>query len=290
MSAKNGKARLVGVIGDPITQSLSPAIHEYWLQNYDINGAYIPLHINAAKFEPALGIYVESGFVGFNVTLPHKETTFRLMQSYDDICAVCKATNTIIVQKNGTLHGMNTDAYGFTKMLEEEQGTAPFSTENVLLMGAGGSARAVVFALAQLGCRTLTIINRTAERAEALIQHMQGYMPTMHISYVPLHEFAAIPPHIQCVVNTFSTGQSIVLNWDNLIHNHAEKCMYVDVSYSRYGTEMTRSAARFKRRNTDGLRMLLHQAVPGFEQWFGVTPKVDKGLIAHVRKVSESNQ
>ncbi len=290
MSARNGKARLVGVIGDPITHSLSPAIHEYWLREYDINGAYVPLHVNAARFEAAMNLYVETGFVGFNVTLPHKETAFRLMQSYDDVCAVCQATNTIVLQKNGTLHGMNTDVYGFMKLLEEEQAKAAFPTENVLILGAGGSARAVVYALAQLGCRSLTIVNRTQERSETLIHTIQPYAPELRFHPVALEDFTRVPPEIQCVINTLSTGQSIMLPWENLIRNHTDKCVYLDISYGRYGTEMTRSAEALKRRQADGLRMLLHQAVPGFEQWFGVTPDVGKQLAAHVRTISESKR
>jgi shikimate dehydrogenase len=290
MAAKNGKAKLVGVIGDPIIQSLSPAIHEYWLKTYDINGAYVPLHVSIAQFAQALHLYVNTGFVGFNVTLPHKEAAFKMMQTVDDVSALCQATNTIIVQKNGALHGMNSDTYGFTKMVEEEQMKGAFALESALLLGAGGSARACVYALQQLGCKSLIIANRTPARVQALMEDMRVHLGEMEVQTVPLEEAAMAVRGVHCVVNTLSTGQNITIGWDALMTESVKNCMFMDVSYGRFGTEMTRAAEKHKRRNSDGLRMLLKQAVPGFEQWFGVTPKVDEGLIAHVRAISESGR
>jgi shikimate dehydrogenase len=287
MVAKNGKARLAGVIGDPITHSLSPAIHEYWLRKYDINGAYVPLRMNTHVFETSVRAFVDAGFVGFNVTLPHKQAAYALAQSHDDTAHLCHAVNTLVVKNDGSLYGMNTDAYGFVSMVEDELAQAPFSLESVMVFGAGGSARAVVAGLAQLGCRSLVLVNRTRERAEALVHDMQRVLTEMQMNIIDFDQVGKYAREAQTVVNTLSVGQTVPIQWDDFVRLTANATMMIDISYGRYGTEMTKEASKAKRRSVDGLNMLLKQAVLGFEQWFGVMPEVDEGLIAHVRAASE---
>lgn len=287
MAAKNGKARLAGVIGDPITHSLSPTIHEYWLRRYDINGAYVPLRMSPQVFETSVRTLIDAGFVGFNVTLPHKQAAYKLVQSCDDTSHLCQAVNTLVVKHDGSLYGLNSDAYGFVGMVEDEMANTPFALQSVMLFGAGGSARAVVAGLAQLGCRSLVLVNRTRERAEALVQDMQRVLKDMDVTIIGFDEVERHARTVQTVINTLSVGQTVPIAWDKFVRLTASTTMMIDISYGRYGTEMTKEAETAKRRSVDGLNMLLKQAVLGFEQWFGVTPEVDDTLMAHVRAASE---
>jgi shikimate dehydrogenase len=288
VAARNGKAKLVGVMGDPITHSLSPAIHEFWLQHYGINGAYVPLKVSPANFEAAVKIYTTTGFVGLNVTLPHKQTAYAMMDSVDDASASCRAVNTVVVQKSGALHGMNTDAYGFLKMVEEMQEEEPFGLEHVLILGAGGSARAVIYTLLQLGCKSVVIANRTVERGQYLMEDMRLEASGMQVKTISLSDAIVHAKEAHCLINTLSIGQSTDVNLAALIKQTPSYCVILDVSYSHFGTETTRAAEAVKRRTRDGFPMLLWQAVSGFEQWFGVTPEVNDALITYVRTIAKA--
>lgn len=290
MAAKNGKARLAGVIGDPITHSLSPTIHEYWLRKHDINGAYVPLRMSPQVFESSVRAFVDAGFVGFNVTLPHKAAAYALAQSCDDTAHLCQAVNTLVLKHDGSLYGMNSDTFGFVSMVEGEMAQTPFALERVMLLGAGGSARAVVAGLAQLGCRSLVIVNRTPERAGVLVQDMQRVLKEMEVTIIGFEEVERHVRDVHTVVNTLSIGQTVPIAWDRFVRMTPNTAMMIDISYGRYGTEMTKEAEKAKRRSVDGLNMLLKQAVLGFEQWFGVMPVVDEALMAHVRAISETNR
>jgi shikimate dehydrogenase len=285
MVARNGKAKLVGVIGDPISHSLSPAIHEYWLQKYDINGAYVPLRVNEQQFEATINTLIDVGFIGFNVTLPHKERAFQLAQSHDTASSMCMACNTLVLQSNGTLHGMNSDSFGFIKMLEYMQQLHPLGKEKVMVLGAGGAARAVVLALQMLHVKHIIIANRTLERAEALVQQLTHYATDSTITAVTLGEAVTHTAHVNAIINSLSLDSNVYETILPLVAATSKDCWVVDLSYGKSGTELTRIATQQHRMTIDGLTMLLWQAVSGFEQWFGVTPTVDAGLVNHIKEV-----
>ncbi len=278
MAAKNGKAKLVGVMGDPIQHSLSPAIHEYWLRQYDVNGAYVPLHVKPEHFSEAIHIYKDTGFVGFNVTLPHKETAYGMMDTLDQTATICKAVNTITICPNGSLHGMNTDVFGFAKLLETHQPQG-LAGQSALIIGAGGAARAVVTALLDAGLHHLTIANRTMTKAETLCKELTSHYP--HVAF-HVAELADLEDHAHnqsCIVNTLSLHAAQAFDAESLIHASHPECLMLDISYGQGGTEFTKLADQAGRRTADGLMMLFWQAIPGFEQWFGLSPVIDQPFI-----------
>jgi shikimate dehydrogenase len=285
MVARNGKAKLVGVMGDPITHSLSPAIHEYWLQKYDINGAYVPLRVHEQRFAATVETLLDVGFVGFNVTLPHKERAFQLAHSHDTASSMCMACNTLVVQTNGTLHGMNSDSFGFIKMLEYMQQLHPLGKDTIIVLGAGGAARAVVLSLQMMGVKHIIIANRTLERAESLVQQLAHYAPDSTLTAVHLDEATSYGATANAIINSISLDGNLTETITPLVAAAHEECWVVDLSYGKGGTLLTRLAAQHQRRTIDGLTMLLWQAVSGFEQWFGVTPTVDAGLVNHIKDI-----
>ncbi len=285
MAAHNGKARLVGVLGDPISHSLSPAIHEYWLQKHGINGAYVPLRIKTGQFVQSVETLIDCGFVGFNVTLPNKEQAYKIAQSHDTASKICGVSNTLVVQANGNIHAMNSDAFGFVKMLEYMQ---PFNKECVLLLGAGGAARAIVLALQMLEVEQVVVANRTLERAQEVVAQLQQYtLRTKLVACEIAHgceqagEYAA---HSGVVINSMAIDGNVSSIIKDIVAKSHKEAWIADVSYGRGGTETTRIAAEAGRKNIDGLTMLLWHAVSGFEQWFNFTPEVDAGLVNAVKE------
>lgn len=279
MAAKNGKAKLVGVIGDPVSHSLSPAIHEYWLHHYDINGAYVPLHVAPEQFSKAISLYRDTGFVGFNVTLPHKEAAFQMMDSLDRGAQICRAVNTIICKANGQLHGMNTDIFGFMKLLEQQPQKAG---DNALVIGAGGAARAVVAALLDAGYVTIIIANRTIAKAEKLAEELGEFYKDAKFTIINLDALSDVAAEQHCIINTLSLHMAGVISEVDIIKRSMKDCLHIDISYGSDGTAFTRYARASNKHYADGLPMLLWQAAPGFEQWFGVSPTIDKSLMAHI--------
>ncbi len=284
MAAKNGKARLVGVLGDPIVHSLSPAIHEYWLNYYDVNGAYVPLGVKANQFVDLVNQCVQAGFVGFNVTLPHKRAAYEMVTSRDDPSERCGAVNTIVTHHNGAeYHGMNTDVFGFMCLIEDARKHHDVTLDRVVVLGAGGAARAVVSALHSLGAQHVTVTNRTHERAVAMQEHFLPYMPSnSRLDVVPSVEVLNAIEQADCIVNTVSVGVSAYGDVLALMRASSAECMMIDISYGMNGTDFTRAADKAGRFFSDGLPMLMWQAVPGFEQWFGIRPAVTKALMQRV--------
>lgn len=281
MAARNGKALLAGVIGDPVTHSLSPAIHEYWLKRYGINGAYVPLHLTPANFAHGVKLLTECGFVGFNVTLPHKQVAHALSETLDAAATRCGAVNTLSVQGRGALHGMNTDVFGFRKLVESLSGV---SLARVLVLGAGGAARGVVCALSDMGCTSLRLANRTAAKAEALLDELRAHQVALpDAKAVPLDQAAVLAAEADCIISTLSVNGEVEPLLREVVRASQPHAWVIDISYGAKGTKLTQMAEQHRRQCCDGLTMLIWQAVPGFEQWFGVTPEVDDALIAMLR-------
>ncbi len=279
MAAINGRAKLVGVIGDPIGHSLSPALHEHWLQSYGINGAYVALKLTESQFSTTLPVLADAGFYGFNITLPHKEAAYRLADTHDTPAVQCQAVNTLIRTRNHKLHGMNTDVFGFIQMVQAEQQRKGFSLQRTLLLGAGGSARAVSCALHMMGCEHLTIANRTQSRAEVLRDAIG-----VKAEIITLAEATGQAGEYSCIINTLALNSDQQTYLQDIVMASHRECMIIDISYGHNGTETTRLATEMGRQNCDGLAMLVWQAVPGFEQWFGVTPQVDDQIMAFMRQ------
>ncbi len=268
----SGAARLAGVIGWPIVHSRSPRIHGYWLEQYQIDGAYVPLGIEPKHVEQMFDALPKLGFRGWNVTLPHKEPAFRLVHERTEAAAEIGAVNTVTVRPDGSLHGDNSDAFGFLAYLEQSAPGWPKDRPAVVL-GAGGAARAVCRALLQADVPSLRLINRTPGRAEALAGAFGA-----RLEVVDWEERSAALAGAGLLTNTTSLGMAgqppLAIALDDL---PADAVVY-DIVYVPLETDLLAEARARGLAGVDGLGMLLHQARPGFQRWFGVDAQVTPDL------------
>ncbi|ARP99384.1 shikimate dehydrogenase [Pseudorhodoplanes sinuspersici] len=265
--------KLAGVIGWPIAQSRSPVLHGHWLKQYGVNGSYLPLPVQPERLPDAIKGLRALGFSGCNVTIPHKLDVLKLMEVVDPVAMRIGAVNTVVVQNDGTLTGFNTDAYGFLASLRGVRPEWKANAGPIVVLGAGGAARAVVVALLDDGANEIRLMNRTIERAQGLAQ-----IDPSKIHVVDWAERHAALDGAALLVNTTSQGMVGYPPLDITLDALPVGAMVCDIVYNPLETPLL--AAARKRGNTciDGLGMLLHQAVPAFEAFFGVRPQVSNEL------------
>lgn len=268
MKLLTGSARLAGVTGWPVSHSRSPRLHNTWLNRYGIDGAYVPLPIRPEDFITTLPALAKAGFAGVNVTIPHKEAAFAICDRLDDTALKAGAVNTLIFTPHG-IEGRNTDGYGFMENLRRH-GINP-TAGPVLILGAGGAARGIGAALQEVGAE-ITFTNRTAERAIALA----AALPPARVLEWDKREDALASYAL--LINTTSLGMThqppLVMNLDRATPDLA----VADIIFAPLETPLLAAARQAGLKKVEGLGMLLHQAVPGFAAWFGVTPEVDDEL------------
>lgn len=259
------------VCGHPIAHSRSPLIHGYWLKQHGIEGSYSAIDIEPQDFSAFLDRLPESGLVGGNVTIPHKEAAFALVQRRDEAAESIGAVNTLWLE-DGRLWGGNTDAYGFAANLDE-QAPGWDSARSAVVLGAGGAARAVVHALKNRRVSDIRIANRTVSRARELAASF-GSASTAH-GWDALPELMG---DAGIVVNTTSLGMDGGAEATVDLSALPDSAIVTDIVYVPLETPLLRAARLRGLRTVDGLGMLLHQAVPGFERWFGKRPDVTAAL------------
>lgn len=268
---------LAGVIGDPISHSLSPRLHGHWLQRYGLRGHYVPLHVNHADLETVLRTLPQMGFVGVNVTLPHKELVISIADSVTDRAALIGAANTLTFTANGQIQADNTDGMGFLSNIRQTLPGWAASAGPALVLGSGGAAKAIVSALVSDGAPVVHVANRTRARADGLKEQFGARVSPLDWTHIP-----EIIGESALIVNTTSlgmTGQSpLSLDLSRL----SAATVVTDIVYSPLQTDLLRDADARGCQTVDGLGMLLHQAVPGFERWFNYSPMVDDDLRAAV--------
>jgi shikimate dehydrogenase len=265
--------RLAGVMGWPVGHSRSPRLHGYWLNRHGIRGAYVPMPVRPENLEQALRALPVLGFAGCNLTVPLKERALSILDEVDAEARRIGSVNTVIVRPDGRLFGQSTDGYGFVENLKDRApqwrpGSAP-----VALLGAGGSARAIAAALHQAGETEIRIINRTRARAEALAGELGG--PLVACEWA---ERQAAIRDCHLLVNTTTQGMVGEAPLDLVPAGLAPGAIVADIVYVPLETALLAAARAAGCHPVDGLGMLLHQARPGFEAWFGVAPVVDAGL------------
>jgi shikimate dehydrogenase len=267
MRLLTGSARLAGVIGWPIAHSRSPKLHGFWLTRYGIDGAYLPLPVAPENFAEVVRALAKAGFAGVNITIPHKQAAFALCDRVAAPALRAGAVNTLIF-KDG-IEGTNTDGYGFIENLRAH-GVDP-AAGPALILGAGGAARAIAAALQDEGV-AVRICNRTPETAAALAAHLPPAVT------LPWEHRAAALGEFALLVNATSLGMNghAPLHMDLAVA--AATLTVADIVYAPLETPLLAAARRKNLRCVEGLGMLLHQAVPGFAAWFGVTPVVDDEL------------
>ena len=266
---------LAGVIGAPIAHSKSPTLHAHWLKTYGIQGFYIPMEVSQADLPEVLRTLPKLGFVGVNVTIPHKETVLALADIVTDRAALIGAANTLIFRQDGRIHADNTDGYGFIANLKQNApGWQPMAGP-AAVFGAGGAARAVIASLLEIGVPEIRLANRTRPRAEALRQEFGA-----KLAVYDWVQAASMLDEALTVVNTTSLGMVGKPEFKVPLDGLSRHALVTDLVYTPLRTHLLDHAAKHGCTIVDGLGMLLHQAVPGFERWFGQRPEVDAATRA----------
>jgi shikimate dehydrogenase len=269
----SARAKVAGVMGWPVEHSLSPRLHGYWLEQYAIDGTYIPFAVSPDRFTDAMAALPALGFAGANVTIPHKHAALRAVHTVDDVARRIGAVNTIIVGADGSLAGSNTDAFGFIENLRQGAPDWRPDAGPAVVLGAGGAARAVCAALVDVGVPEVRLINRTPERAETVAADIGG---TVAARAWP--DRASSLADCSLLVNTTSLGMDGRPPLDIDLGELPPTAVVNDIVYVPLRTPLLATAAARGNGTVDGLGMLLHQARPGFEAWFGVAPEVTPGM------------
>jgi shikimate dehydrogenase len=261
-----------GVVGHPVKHSRSPIIHGYWLEQFGINGRYDRYDVKPEDFSHFVKTLSEQGLQGVNVTIPHKEAAFLALDEATERARRLKAANTLWFE-NGKLWGDNTDSIGFLANLDQGHPGWDINAKSALILGAGGAARAIIAGLQERNIEKITIVNRTRERAEELALMSGGQVAVAEWSKLSFQLESA-----DLVVNTTSLGMSGQPDLDLSLDPLGRNALVTDIVYVPLETNLLKQARLRGNPVVDGLGMLLHQAVPGFEHWFGKRPVVTDAL------------
>jgi len=279
MTATSSPRLRAGVMGWPVAHSLSPVLHGHWLKRYGIDGSYEAFPVRPEDLAEAISGLRRDGLRGTNLTVPHKEVAMALADNVDETAQRIGAVNTLFMTPDGTLNATNTDAYG---LIENIRAAAPdalegrFGGKPVVILGAGGAARAAVVGLADIGVSEIRIVNRTVARAESLAGIVSDQDVVVRALDWEKRDEALAGAGL--LVNTTTLGMEgqapLHINLDSL----SEAAVVNDIVYAPLETELLSAARARGNPAVDGLGMLLHQARAGFREWFGVDPEVDDDL------------
>lgn len=266
-----------GVIGWPIEQSKSPIIHAYWLDKFGIEGIYEKIALSPDGFQEGILDLISKGYRGANVTIPHKEAAFQICDTVSERALKIGAVNTLVFE-DGKVTGDNTDGYGFLENIRSSLENWNTETGPAFVIGAGGAARGILWALEEAGYKDIRIWNRTVAKAEALAEVFSETTTPVSGDLSDAINGAAF------LVNTSSLGMVGQPQLEiNLTGLHPD-AVVTDIVYNPLETDLLRQANSKGFETVDGLGMLLHQATPGFEKWFGQKPEVTPELRELVLK------
>ncbi len=260
------------VIGWPVEHSRSPLLHGYWLKKYGIDGGYTKRAVAPEAVADFLRSLRANGYVGCNVTVPHKAAAYSAADEREDSAKAVSAANTLWLS-DGKLVAANTDTYGYMTNLSQQAPGWDRRDAPVSILGAGGAARAIVFGFLDAGVSEIRVFNRTRARAETLAQQFGSCIKVLDWS-----EREAGSRDSAVLVNTTTIGMNGAGTLDLDLAGFDPECVVSDIVYVPLETELLRKAKSQGLRTVDGLGMLLHQGVPGFEKWFGVRPEVTDEL------------
>jgi len=272
---------LAGVMGWPVAHSRSPLIHSHWIAQYGLRGAYVPLPVQPEKLEAALRALPLLGFAGCNLTIPHKIAAIDIVDELEPLARGIGAANTIVVRADGSLLGRNTDAFGFIANLREAQAQWRADAGPAVMLGAGGAARAVLAGLLDAGATEISICNRTLETAQQLAHDFSAW-GNAQLHVVPWTERHSALDGAALLVNTTSQGMDGQAPLDIRLDALPATALVTDIVYTPLQTPLLQSAAARGNPTAQGLGMLIHQARPAFEAWFGVLPQTTPALWAAV--------
>jgi len=261
------------VIGHPIAHSLSPLIHTYWLNHYSLDGRYQPHDVPPAGLKAFFARIKSGHFSGGNITLPHKERALELCEIVSGEAKAIGAVNTIYLRA-GKICATNSDAYGFLANLDQNQPGWDKKLDSAIVLGAGGASRAIILALIKRAAKTIIILNRTEQKAKNLAAHFRAQAGETRLVAANLAQFDRFAPTAGLLVNTTSVGLNGTRHHKLELQKLKKTALVSDIVYNPLQTPLLHEAAQLGLATVDGLGMLLHQAVPGFELWFGVRPEV----------------
>ena len=269
---------LTGVMGWPVAHTRSPAIHNHWIAQYSLKGAYVQLPVQPQNLEAAIRGLPALGFAGCNITVPHKVNAMQLMDTLHPAARRVAAINTVVVQADGSLLGMNNDGYGYIQSLRDAQPDWRGDAGPALVVGAGGAARAIVVALLDEGGPEVRLCNRTQEKAQALKDAFGD-----RVTVVPWADRNSAMAGVRLLVNTTTQGMHGQPALDVALDDLPAEALVSDAIYIPLETPLLAAARQRGHQTVNGLGMLLNQARPAFQAWFGVQPELTPGLIAAVQ-------
>ena len=274
--------RLAGVIGFPVNHSLSPRLHEFWLRRQGISGMYVPVAATTENFSESVEILQRAGFAGVNLTVPHKESAYALADRVDSAAQPVGAANLLLFNED-KIEGRNTDLGGLHESLIEEFGTGSFVGSAAALLGAGGAARAAIAALSELGFREIRVLGRNMVRAQSLVAELGPRVKAAVIArnWEDWHKAAT---GVSLLVNATSAGMRNTAQLELSLEPLPETAAVYDLVYNPLETALVKQARSRGHRVTNGLGMLLHQAVPAFRAFFGAIPTDLPGARAELEK------
>jgi len=268
---------LAGVMGDPVMHSRSPKLHNYWLAKYGLAGTYVPLAIGAERLRAALRALPALGFAGCNLTIPHKEAALDIVDKLDPLARRIGAVNCVVVAPDGSLEGRNHDGFGYIESVREAQPKWRADTGPIVVIGAGGGARAVLVGLVDQGAREIRLVNRTPVRGKALAQDLGG-----PIGALRWEEREAALEGAAMLINATNQGMLGEPPLDIALDRLPVSALVSDIVYIPRETALLAAARRRGNPTVNGLGMLLHQARPAFHAWFGIMPDVTPELRAMI--------
>ena len=268
---------LAGLMGFPVMHSRSPKLHNYWLAQHGLIGAYLPLAIRTEGLRDALRALPSLGFSGCNLTIPHKEAALAIVERVDPVARRIGAMNCVVVAPDGSLEGQNHDAFGFVESIREAQPDWRADAGPIVVIGAGGGARAVLVSLIDQGAREIRLINRTPARAAALQRDLGG--PITALAWEKREDALA---GAAMLINTTNQGMVGAPPLDLALDTLPPTALVSDIVYIPRETALLAAARKRGNPTVNGLGMLLHQARPAFRAWFGIMPDVTPELRAMI--------
>jgi shikimate dehydrogenase len=268
---------MAGVMGWPVVHSRSPKIHNYWFAKHGLTGTYVPLGIRAEGLGAALRALPALGFAGCNLTIPHKEAAFEIVDRIDPLAKRVGAINCVAVAPDGSLDGRNYDGFGYIHSILEADPAWRADTGPIVVLGAGGAARAVLISLADQGAKEIRLANRSSERAQALAREFGA--PIKTLAWNDRH---AALDGAAMLINTTSQGMAGQSALNLTLDELPIAALVSDIIYIPRETPLLMAARLRGNRTVNGLGMLLHQARPAFHAWFGVMPEVTAELRAMI--------
>ena len=264
---------VAAVLGHPVNHSKSPKLHNYWLSSFNIDGYYIPLDIDPRNFENSIRALSDLGFVGANVTIPYKEKVLKIADKISDRAAIIGAANTLTFLQDGTIYADNTDGYGFLQNIKCKYNDWTAGEGTSVVFGAGGASRAILGALIEDGANEVILANRTRSRADQLRSDFGAKIKV--VDWMKVQNYLS---DASTVINATSLGMDGKAELPIPLQGLKKNTLVTDIVYTPLNTPLLENAAKRGCRTVDGLGMLIHQAIPGFERWFGMKPDVSENL------------